>query len=250
MFNNSNHRPDVTFTGDRSIRFSFGHEIKQETFERVRCFHQFIEQHWGFHLQEIVPSYHTVTVYLRENCSLEKVNIQHVLDKWCESYEPCKKMTNRLLSIPVCYEGPFFEDLDRIQDHTGLAKNEIIQLHTQTIYTVYMIGFLPGFPYLGELSEELFVPRLDKPRVNVPKGTVGIGGSQTGIYPVSSPGGWNILGRTPIEIYNPNRAEPFLLRAGDQLEFVPISYDAFVEYEKKISEDELNINRLIGVVGS
>jgi inhibitor of KinA len=248
MFNNRNHLPNFLITGEKSIRFSFGNEIKKETFEKVCSFHLFIEQQWEFLLQEIVPSYHTVTVYLRGNVTFEKIDIKNLLDMWCESYQKVEYMSTRLLSIPVCYESPFCEDLYRISEYTGLAANEIIQMHAKTIYTVYMIGFLPGFPYLGELPEVLNVPRLDKPRLNVPKGTVGIGGSQTGIYPVSSPGGWNILGRTPIEIYNPMRSEPFLLQAGDQLKFFPISYDDYLDYEKKISKNALDMHLLVSEV--
>lgn len=250
MFNNRNHLPTFLVTGEKSIRFSFGNDIKKETFEKVRSFHLFIEQQWEFQLQEVVPSYHTVTVYLRGNCTFKKIDIQNLIDIWLESYKKVENISTRLLSIPVCYEAPFCEDLNRISKYTGLSENEIIQMHSQTIYTVYMIGFLPGFPYLGELPEALIVPRLEKPRVNVPKGTVGIGGSQTGIYPVSSPGGWNILGRTPIEIFSPIRENPFLIQAGDQLKFVPISYEEYLDYEKKIFENGLDMHILVSEVES
>ena len=119
--------------------------------------------------------------------------------------------------------------MERIIDRTKLTRNEIIELHTGTSYTVHMIGFLPGFPYLSGLSEALHVPRLDHPRLLVPKGAVGIGGSQTGIYPLASPGGWNLIGRTPLDLYNPERAEPFLVRAGDHLLFQSITVEAFYE---------------------
>ena len=245
MFNNHHQIPTFFITGEKSIRFSFGNEINKERFETVRCFHLFVEEQWGLLVQEIVPSYHTVTVYLCKNYSVETINIQKLLTMWCESHQTEEKVNTSLLSIPVCYEAPFCEDMDRISEYTGLAPQEIIQLHSQTVYTVYMIGFLPGFPYLGELPVALKVPRLDKPRVTVPKGTVGIGGSQTGIYPISSPGGWNIMGRTPIDIFDPKRAEPFLLQAGSQLKFVPISYEEYLNYEKKIAESEVDIHQLV-----
>lgn len=250
MVNNRHQHPTIFITGENSIRFSFGNEITQETFDIVRCFHLFIEEQWESLVQEIVPSYHTVTVYLNKHNTFENIDIQYLLDLWDESNQTGEKVISRFLYIPVCYEEPYCEDMSRISEYTGLIPEEIIQMHSQTVYTVYMIGFLPGFPYLGELPSALKVPRLDKPRVAVPKGTVGIGGSQTGIYPVSSPGGWNILGRTPIDIFDPLRAEPFLLQAGTQLKFVPISYEDYLDYEKKISEKEFDLNQLVRSVES
>ena len=147
------------------------------------------------------------------------------------------KMTKRQIQIPVCYEEEFGIDLSKVVDYTGLSAREVISLHTSPSYTVFAIGFLPGFPYLGGLPPELAVPRRSKPRLLVPKGAVGIGGTQTGIYPIESPGGWNLIGRTPLDLYDPNRPHPFLLQAGDQLTFDPISSQQFYEMKEQITEN-------------
>jgi KipI family sensor histidine kinase inhibitor len=112
--------------------------------------------------------------------------------------------------------------------HTGFSREEVIARHTAPLYRIYMLGFLPGFPYLGGLDPALETPRLETPRTKIPAGSVGIGGAQTGIYPLESPGGWRIIGRTPLKPYDPDRAEPFLYRAGDSIRFYPVSRDEYM----------------------
>jgi KipI family sensor histidine kinase inhibitor len=130
-----------------------------------------------------------------------------------------------LKSIPVVYDGP---DIDRVARHNGLAPVQVVTLHAQRIYKVYFLGFAPGFPYLGDLDPRLHTPRLDSPRTRVPAGSVAIGGEHAGIYPLETPGGWNLLGRTPRVLFDPSRAgegdrgrEAFLLRPGDRVQFLP-----------------------------
>ncbi|WP_219838605.1 5-oxoprolinase subunit PxpB [Paenibacillus sp. R14(2021)] len=129
----------------------------------------------------------------------------------------------RRIEIPVCYGGEYGPDLGHCADRSGLADEAFIRQHAAGVYQVAMIGFMPGFPYLTGLSERLAQPRRESPRSNVPAGAVGIGGSQTGIYPLSSPGGWQLIGRTPLQLFDPHREEPILLRTGDELRFVPIT---------------------------
>ena len=135
-----------------------------------------------------------------------------------------------IIEIPVMYGGKYGPDLENVSKHTGLSQEEIIRLHSETLYPVYMIGFLAGFPYLGGMNPSIATPRLDTPRLSVPAGSVGIAGHQTGIYPIDSPGGWQIIGRTPLKLYNPESSSPFLLSPGDQIKFVPIDKDAFDSY--------------------
>jgi KipI family sensor histidine kinase inhibitor len=125
----------------------------------------------------------------------------------------------RQIQVPVMYDG---EDLSRVARHNGLRESEVIRLHSETTYLVYMLGFSPGFAYMGGLSSKLATPRLETPRVAVPAGAVGIAGNQTGIYPVESPGGWNIIGRTPLKLFDPTAENPFLFEPGDEVRFVPI----------------------------
>jgi inhibitor of KinA len=132
-----------------------------------------------------------------------------------------------LIEIPVCYGGELGPDLDIVASHTQLAPEEVIARHAQPDYLVYMVGFAPGFPYLGGLDARLATPRRARPRPLVPAGAVGIAGLQTGIYSLPTPGGWRLIGRTPLRLFDPSRAQPSLLQAGDRLRFVPISMQEF-----------------------
>lgn len=129
--------------------------------------------------------------------------------------------------VPVCYEMKFAPDLIEFANLKGLSEVDLIQLHTKPLYTIYGMGFLPGFLYLGGLSDKLFMPRKETPSLNIAKGSVAIGGSQTGIYPQNSPGGWHIIGRTPISIFDSNRENPTLMSVGDEIEFYAISKSKF-----------------------
>ena len=132
----------------------------------------------------------------------------------------------RLVEIPVCYGGTFGPDLPFVAEHAGLTEKEVIELHTGREYRIYMLGFLPGFPYLGGLDERLFTPRLAAPRTAIPAGSVGIGGEQTGVYPIASPGGWQLIGRTPLKLFDPSVGRlPYA--AGDRIRFCPITQDEF-----------------------
>lgn len=135
----------------------------------------------------------------------------------------------RIVRIPVCYGGAHGPDLEAVAAHAGLPPAQVVSLHAAPVYRVYMLGFLPGFPYLGGLDRRIACPRLDSPRTRIPPGSVGIGGEQTGIYPVESPGGWRLLGRTPLRLFDPAARRPFLLGAGDGIRFVPVDESAFAE---------------------
>ena len=138
----------------------------------------------------------------------------------------------RLVEIPVCYGGTFGPDLPFVAEHAGLTEKEVIELHAGREYRIYMLGFLPGFPYLGGLEERLFTPRLASPRTAIPAGSVGIGGEQTGVYPIASPGGWQLIGRTPLKLFDP-AAGALPYAAGDRIRFKPITREAFDAIAKK-----------------
>jgi len=133
----------------------------------------------------------------------------------------------RVMEIPVCYDRSLGQDLDFVAHHTGLTADDVVRQHCSVEYLVYFIGFSPGFPYLGELPGRLASPRLPSPRLSVPAGSVAIGGSQTGIYSVSSPGGWRIIGRTPTKLFDPNLNPPSVLETGDLVKFKPISLSEY-----------------------
>jgi inhibitor of KinA len=129
--------------------------------------------------------------------------------------------------IPVCYGGEYGPDIAFVAEHNHVGIDDVIRLHSEHSYPIYMLGFSPGFPFLGGLSEKLHTPRLTSPRTRVPAGSVGIANNQTGIYPIASPGGWQLIGRSPVRLFDPERPNPFLLRAGDTLRFEPITPDEY-----------------------
>lgn len=137
----------------------------------------------------------------------------------------------RLVEVPVCYDAEFGIDLERVAQHCGLSPNEVATRHAAARYDVRCVGFTPGFPFLGGLPAKLATPRREKPRTIVPAGAVGIGGAQTGIYPLPSPGGWNIIGRTPLLLFEVEREPAALLRAGDRVRFVSISREEFEKWK-------------------
>ena len=144
----------------------------------------------------------------------------------------------RVLLLPVCYGGEYGPDLAAVAAHAGLTERETVALHTSRDYLVYMLGFLPGFCYLGGLDERLHMPRLETPRLRIPAGSVGIGGSQTGVYPLESPGGWRLLGRTPVRTWDPGRTPPILPQAGDYIRFVEIGGDEYERIRRAVEKGE------------
>ena len=155
---------------------------------------------------------------------------------------------SKIFEIPVCYGGEYGPDLQNIADHAGLSPEEVIKIHSSEDYLIYMLGFLPGFSYLGGLDERIHTPRLANPRIRIPAGSVGIGGSQTGIYPLDSPGGWQLLGMTPVKTYDPEREVPILFEAGperevpilfeagDYIRFVPVTEEEYLEIKRQVDE--------------
>jgi inhibitor of KinA len=140
----------------------------------------------------------------------------------------------RIVEIPVCYGGEFGPDLEEVAEHNGITPEEVIDIHSNGEYIVYMIGFAPGFPYIGGMSEKIAAPRRKNPRLKIPAGSVGIAGKQTGVYPIETPGGWQLIGRTPRKLFLPDGHTPSLLQAGDQIKFVQVSQEEFL----KMEEDE------------
>ena len=156
---------------------------------------------------------------------------QKVLDAYAFASNLDAVHESRRVKIPVCYDRDFGPDLANIAALKNISPEDIIRLHTSGVYNVYLVGFLPGFPYLGFVNPQLEVPRLASPRPNVPKGSVGIAGKQTGIYPLDSPGGWQIIGRTPTKIFDPLKSPPVIAEVGDTVSFYPISKEEFYHLE-------------------
>lgn len=168
---------------------------------------------------EAIPGMNNITVVLRNPHSLALDAIER-LQRWWEESEALDP-DSRYIEIPVVYGTAAGPDLGEVARHAGLTEKQVVELHSSIDYVVWFLGFQPGFPYLGGLPEQLATPRRDEPRLQVPAGSVGIGGAQTGIYPLATPGGWQLIGHTSLPLFDPHRDEPVLLRPGDTVRFIP-----------------------------
>jgi inhibitor of KinA len=227
--------PRFLLAGDSALVVEFGDEISEEVNGKVHALAYVLEKNPLPGIGEAVPTYRSLLVHydpLRLFYDEVKALVTDLLQKGEEIPLPQPKV----VEIPVIYGGKFGPDIEFVAEHNGISVEEVIRLHSGATYTVYMLGFSPGFTYLGGLPEVLATPRLPTPRTLVPAGTVGIAGAQTGIYPIATPGGWRLIGRTPLMLFDPNRDPPVLLRPGDRVCFAPISegdYWARLETEEK-----------------
>ena len=185
---------------------------------------------------EVVPTYRSVTIYF-DPLTISRQRLTQYVKEFLSELKPQEKETlsTGIVYVPVCYGGVLGPDLEYVAKYTGLSTQEVIKIHTSKPYLVYMLGFTPGFPYLGGLPEQLMVPRQEKPRSRVPEGSVGIGGNQTGFYPSESPGEWWLIGRTPLKAFNPKWSNPFLVTAGDYVQFVDIRMDAYFKIRREVA---------------
>jgi inhibitor of KinA len=221
--------------GDHAVTITLGDSIDEATHRYVRAVSFHLETHPPRALLDQVPAFVSVAVhydpmkvagagsspYHRFVAELER----SLCDVRVDELPP-----PRIVDIPVCYGGELGPDLDDVARKHALHPHDVVEIHSSAEYLVYMVGFMPGFAYLGGLSDRIATPRRSSPRTAVPAGTVGIGGQQTGVYPLTSPGGWNLIGRTPLRIFDIARDEPALLATGDRVRFTPISIAEFTAW--------------------
>ena len=217
------HREPVFLNaGDQALVIELGDAITPEINRRVHSLAAAIESHGVPGVVDLVPTYRSLLVQY----DALRISSDDLQERLAEIQRPVAESPPeqpRVVLVPTLYGGELGPDLDSVAEHTGLSPDEVIGLHSEVDYLVYMIGFTPGFPYLGGLSDRLATPRLDTPRTRIPAGSVGIAEGQTGVYPVDSPGGWRLIGRTPLELFDPEREPPSLLAAGDYVRFLPLS---------------------------
>jgi len=216
--------------GDRAIVVEFGDKIEEQVNSKIRSLTVAIEQEGIIGINETIPTYRSLMViYDPLLIELEKLigAIKTIISRMHEL-----KLTDaKVIEIPILYGGEYGPDIEFVADHNKISIDEVIKIHTDMEYLIYMIGFTPGFPYLGGMSDKIEAPRLQNPRTKIPAQSVGIAGKQTGIYPVESPGGWQLIGRTPVKLYDPFREEPVLLNAGDYIKFVQIDENEYKNIE-------------------
>ena len=178
-------------------------------------------------IRDVVPTFRSVAVYF-DPLAADVTRLEALLRDFADTIPPAGASGSTAIEIPVCYDAEFAPDADSVAAFAGLhSPEDVAAIHSARSYRVYMLGFVPGFAYLGTVDERIAAPRRSSPRLQVASGSVGIAGPQTGIYPQETPGGWNIIGRTPVRMLSLNRAEPSLLRAGDSVRFQPIDRSAF-----------------------
>lgn len=229
--------------GESGILVEFGKEINPEIHKKVKALTHYLDCHPFPGMIECVSAFSSVTVFYDP---IKVKNLQtNYMDKDKLSYEFVVSLLKeilftldysqhnkpRIVEIPVCYGREFGPDLEYVAEYNKLHVDEVIEIHSSGEYLVYMIGFAPGFPYLGGMSEKISAPRRQSPRMLISEGSVGIAGMQTGVYPIGTPGGWQLIGRTPVELFRPNEYPPSLLQSGDIVKFYPISYNEYKKYK-------------------
>ncbi len=209
--------------GNSALFCSIAKDIKPSVSQKIVTIHKLIGQSGIRGVIESVPSYTGLMIYF-DPLKIDFKALEELVTKlYNKVISGNSKVLSRLIRVPVCYEKEFGLDIEIVANQSGLSNEEVIELHTRPEYLVHMIGFTPGFPYLGGLSKKLETPRKADPRLKVKAGSVGIAGIQTGIYPIESPGGWQIIGRTPLVLFKPEAKEPFLFKAGDYVIFKSIT---------------------------
>ena len=213
----------------------FGDTISTETNQRITSTVQLIREQRIEGIVDMIPAFVSLLINYNPlviSYDALRTRLEQILKMETKAAETVK----RVFEIPVCYGGQYGPDLQNIADHAGLTPEEVVKIHTSCDYLIYMLGFLPGFCYLGGLDERIHTPRLDTPRIKIPAGSVGIGGSQTGIYPMDSPGGWQLMGMTPVKTYDPEREVPILVQAGEYIRFVEIDEAEFRRISQAVEE--------------
>ena len=222
-------------SGDCAVCVEFGNEISPEINEKIRAFKIAVEKEGIEGIVETVPTYRSLLVVYKPEVIRFK-ELTKKFDAIMDSMSGIQIPPPTVIEIPVLYGGEMGPDLENVASHNGKTPEEVIKIHTSEEYLIYMLGFIAGFPYLGGMSKEIATPRLKSPRVKIEGGSVGIAGEQTGIYPVASPGGWQLIGRTPLKLYDADREKPVLLEAGQYIKFRSVTEDEYRAIEKQVED--------------
>lgn len=231
---------DMYPLGENAIMVEFGKCIHPEINRKVMALVAYLEQHPFVGMLEYISAYKNVTIFYdpllvnalpieveEGEMPLSYRKMTKLIEEVLKTIDMSKTGQASIVELPVCYGGEFGPDLTFVAEHNQLSTQEVIDIHSSGEYLVYMIGFAPGFPFLGGMSEKIATPRRSSPRLAIPVGSVGIAGSQTGAYPIETPGGWQLIGRTPVELFCPQSNPPTLLHAGNIVKFKPITLEEY-----------------------
>ena len=234
-------RPRFFPAGDLALVAELGDAISPEINRKVRSLTDALEQGSIPGVFDFLPTYRSVLVYY-DPLRITSGEVEEGIERLLENAEATDTGTRHVVHLPTLYGGDMGPDIAFVAEHSGLDEQQVISIHSATDYLVYMMGFSPGFAYLGGLDERLATPRLQSPRTEIPPGAVGIAETQTGVYPVASPGGWQFIGRTPVKLFDPARERPVLLSAGDYVRFVPLeSRQAYDDILKQVESGEYQV---------
>lgn len=223
----------IVDNGDAAITIIFDKPVSEELSRKIIQLAKAVRKELDSQLIDIIPAYQSLTLSYQP-LLVSGTELRKKVSAILEQTQLTTEFTSRLVEIPVCYQDEFAPDMGHLEEYCGLSSQEIIICHSQATYLIHMSGFLPGFLYLGGLSEKLHCPRKETPELKIPAGSVGIGGNQTGIYPVASPSGWHIIGRTPAHLFNPHNRQPFIASPLDRIKFVPIDKNEYYRLKKEI----------------
>jgi len=229
-------KAEYHLAGDKGLLVEFGEGIDPRVNAKVRAMARALAKEKPLGVLEMIPTYRSI-LFFYDPVLTDPQTLCALIETVENSLEKIEIEPFIIKEIPVCYSEEFGPDMENVQKAHGLTREEVIHLHSKREYLIYMVGFTPGFAFLGGLDEKLHTPRLATPRMLVAEGSVGIANNQTGMYPIASPGGWQIIGRTPLKLFAPDRANPFLYKAGDKIKFKPISkkeYDLIAQKEKSL----------------
>ena len=240
--------PKVLPVGDSAVLVEFGDSIEPEVNDRVYAFAASVTAAYIDGVEELVPTYRSLLV----NYDLHTIAYEDIAARLEELTQAAEGPADTasgggvIVHIPVAYGGEYGPDLEDVADHNGLSSQDVIDIHSGTGYRVFMLGFAPGFPYLGGMDERIACPRLQTPRVRVPAGSVGIAESQTGVYPNDSPGGWRIIGRTPVKLFDPDAEPPAAILPGSKVVFDPVSESEYQSIAVEVESGNYKIEILTG----
>ncbi|MDT0644332.1 5-oxoprolinase subunit PxpB [Zunongwangia sp. F363] len=232
--------PKIKPMGERAILVQFEPEISEVMLQKVLFYKDKTEVFYDEVKVEVINTYNSLLINY-ESYIEDVYGEVSALEKLFKNANIAETAEARLFKLPVCYSSKLGPDMELISSEKKMEPEEIIRLHSEAIYTVYFAGFLPGFLYLGGLDEKLHFPRKNEPRLKIEKGAVGIGGKQTGIYPKSSPGGWQIIGNCPVPVFVKNKLPPIEISAGDKIKFYPVSEAEFEKISEEINTGKFNL---------
>lgn len=236
---------NTQIVNEQTVMLYFDNEISEQTYQQVNQVVQWVKQQQHPAIREIVPSYRAVLIYFDNLETTASELIENLeLNQWTPTNSDSKQ-SHKVIKIPVCYGGAYGPDIEEVAQHNQISVDEVINIHSDSQYLIYMLGFMPGFPYLGGLDDKLHTPRRSEPRLSIEAGSVGIANNQTGLYPLQSPGGWQIIGRTPLKVFDLNRDPMTIYEAGDYIQFYAIDEQEYQRIEQSMKSEKFNLDEWV-----